>query len=324
MIKLKLGFLPRKNILSVDIGAYEIKIVQGRETKNSVIIDSYFSILTPKGSYEKGKIKDGDLIYNKIHECIKNKKIKTSNTYLTINNSFIITREIMVPKLEHDEIRSFLNFQIENYIPKNIENYILQFKIIDIVFDSDVEKYNILLIAIPKDIIESHFNILEKLDLNPLVLDYQPNCISKVIKNNDLINDKYSTIDLTFAAIDIGFDSTKVSIIKDSVIQVSRVVEIGGKYIDKILEESLDFNNLNENIKRIFKYYITRDKNNKIDMILLFGGYSNIKGISDLYLKEFNIPTIKLESFSNIDFDGEVSKYINSIGGLMRTKEVIL
>lgn len=355
---MNLPFLPNGKILSIDIGAYEIKLIEGQETKNGLIIDSFSNILTPKGSYYNGEIMNKGLISSTIKKGLKNKNIKVKNTYLTINNSFIITREIVIPKVAPNEIKNIIKFQLEDYIPKNPENYIVQFKIIDTVYQDNLENYHILIIAVPKDIVKSHFEIIKDLDLNPLVLDYQPNSLSKIIRKNEIINDSYPTRGLTFAAIDLGYDSTKISIIKDGVIQVSRLIKIGGEYIDenilsvfKYTYEELEeqkkridninqigeeysrsnritniikssFENLNEKIEMVFKYYLTREVNNEINMILLLGGFANIKGLPNFYSKYFNIPSIKLESFNNIKFDGEISKYINSIGALIRTKEV--
>ena len=355
---MNLPFLPKRKILSIDIGSFQIKAVEGKATKKGIIIDNYFSIPTPKDAYNDGEIEDRDLIHYVLDEGLKKNKIKSKNVYLTINSSSIITRELIIPKVEYEEIENILSFQLEDYIPINPENYIVQFKIIGSVYEGDIEKLKLLLIAIPKEIVESHYRLLKDLDLNPVVLDYQPNSIAKIIKYNGLINDTYTTENITFVAIDIGYDSTKVSIIKNGIIQVSRVVEIAGKYIDQNIlnffeynQEELEekkrviddinhvdeeysdysrlidiiknsFQSLNEKIEIIFRYYLTRETNNKINMILLFGGCANINGIANLYSNYFNIPSIKVESFNNVYFSGDLSKYINSIGSIIRTTEV--
>jgi type IV pilus assembly protein PilM len=355
---LNLSFLPKKKILSLDIGSYEIKVVEGKETKKGIIIDNYFTIPMPKGAYRNGKIVDKDLIHYVLKEKLKENKVKSKDTYLTINSSSILTRDVIIPKVDYEEIDDILKFQLEDYIPMNPESYIVQFKIIGHVYRKDIEKLNILLIAIPKDIVESHYKLLKDLELNPLVLDYQPNSMAKLIKYNGIINDNYATEDITFAGIDIGYDNTKVTIVKNGIIQVARIVEIGGKYIDQNIlnfceynQEELEqmkkeikninqieeeysehnrminimknsFESLNEKIDIIFRYYLTREINNKINMILLFGGNANINGISNLFSNYFNIPSIKVESFNNLDFNGEISKYVNPIGSIFRTVEV--
>lgn len=346
--------LPRKKVLSIDIGSYEIKVVEGKETKNGVKVDNYFSILTPEDAYMDGEILDKDLIYYVLNEKIKNKKIRTKDVYLTINSSSIITREVTIPKVEEEEIENILKFQIEEYIPMESKDYVVQYKIIGNIYEDNVEKLNMLLIAIPQNIIESHFQLIKDLNLNPLVLDYQPNSIAKIIKTNSFINNTYPTENITFAAVDLGYSNTKVSIIQNGVIIVSRIVEMGIKHVDqnilnffdytfeeleekkleivdisRIEEEYDDSNrlvnivrnsieNLNDRIDIVFRYYLSREIDNKINIILLYGGGANIGGLPSLFSNYFDIPTIKVESFDNIVFSGNMSKYINSIGSIIR------
>ena len=178
---MNISFIPKKKILSLDIGSYQIKAVEGKETKKGIIIDNYFTISTPKGSYNNGEIVDKDLIQYVLNEEFKKNKIKSKDVYLTINSPSIITREVVIPKVKDKEIENVLGFQLEDYVPMNPENYIVQFKIIGPIYEDDIEKLNILLIAIPKEIVEDHYHLLKSLDLNPLVLDYQPNSIAKLI-----------------------------------------------------------------------------------------------------------------------------------------------
>ena len=352
---MKLSFLPKRKILSLDIGAYEIKVVEGRFSRNGIIINNYFTIDMPENAYNDGIIVDRDLVYYVLEEGIRANQTKSRNTYATINSSSIITREVIIPRVDYEEIENILEFQLDDYIPMNPENYIVQFKIIDVIYQDDIEKLKILLIAIPKEIIEGYHKLLIDLNLNPLILDYQPNSIAKLTEFNGFINDIYPTAGVTIAAIDIGYDSTKVSIIRDGIVQVSRVVEIAGRYIDQnilsfsnlakdelelVKQEIKDINHidrnyskddyvvnsirnalgeLNEKINFIFKYYLTREMNNKIDIIILFGGYADIGGIDNFYSNYFNIPSIKIKNLNNVHFDGKLSTYINPIGSIIRT-----
>lgn len=348
------SLFPKRKVLSLDIGSYQIKGIVGKDTKKGIVIDDYFTILTPKGAYNDGKIVDKDLIHYVIDEELKKNRIKTKDTYLTINSSEIIVREVIIPKVEPEEIENVLSFQVEDYIPVNPENYIVQFKPIGSIYEDDIEKLSILLIGIPKEIVETHLQLLKDLGLNPLILDYQPNSIGKLLEYNNLINDDYLTENITFATIDIGYEGTKVSIIKNGIIYVSRVIEIGSKYIDQSILNFLEygeteieeikknfgnmdqlseenpehnsvsnmiknvFNTLNERIEIVFRYYLSRESENQIDMILLYGGNGNYNGLDNFYSNYFNIPSIKIQSMDNLVFDGKIYEYMNPIGALIR------
>ncbi len=86
---------------------------------------------------------------------------------------------------------------------------------------------------------------------------------------------------------------------------ISRIEE---KYDDynrlvNIIKNSID--NLNDRIDIVFRYYLSREIDNKINIILLYGGGgANIGGLPSLFSNYFDIPTIKVESFDNIVFQG--------------------
>lgn len=346
--------LPRRQrVLAMDIGAHSIKIVEGRETKKGLLVNKFFTMDTPTEAVKDGVILDKDLLHYVISEELKKKKIKTKNTYITINSSKIITRELSLPKVEVEEIDGLLSFQIEDYIPVSIDGYVFQYKLLDTYYEDDMEKMDLLIIAIPKEIVEDYFDLLKGLGLNPLVMDYQPNSIAKLIDYNDLINNIFSTEDITFAIIDIGYDSTKISIVKNGNILVSRIVEIGGSYMDQSIlnfnemsmEEleyvKLDIEDINraeqdndhssvlniikasvvllsEQIEMIFRYYLSRKTDNTINYILLIGGIANINGLDSMFTNIFDIPTLSIDSLDKVDFKGNFSYYANAIGSIIR------
>jgi type IV pilus assembly protein PilM len=318
----KFNRLYGRKVLSMDIGSFETKIVEGRYTKRGIVVYDYFTVPTPENSYMDGEILDRELIYYTLRQELKNRNIKTKNVYFTINSSSIITREIIIPKVDRKEIEGLLKFQIKEYIPTDSENYIVQFKIIDTIYEEDIEKLNILLIAIPKNIIEEHFQLIKDLDLHPKVLDYQPNSVAKIINYNFFINEIYPIENVTFAAIDLGYSSTKITIIKNDGIMVSRIVAMGTKDVKENILVKQSIQKLNDKIDMVFRYYLSREIDNTIDMILLYGGGSAINGISSTFSDHFNIPSILIKSLNNIKFDGEFNKYINSLGAIIRTTEV--
>lgn len=352
-----LSFSEKQRVIALDIGAYNIKVVEGKENKKGVIIDKYFTIRTPTGVLEDGSIVDKNLLHYIISEELKKKKVKTKNVYLTVNSSKILTREITIPKVDEDDIESFLKFQIEEYIPVSMDKYIIQHKVLETFYEDNIEKMNLLIIAIPKDMVEDYFDLLKSLNLNPLVMDYQPNSIAKLIQYSSLINNTYPTEDITFANIDIGYDSTKISIIKNGNILVSRIIEVGGSYIDQSIlnfneitmeeveDEKLKIEDINradkdsnrhtvtdiirtsmillsEKIEMIFRFYLSRRPDNNINIILITGGASNINGLDNMFSNIFNIPAISIKTLDNVDFKGNFSDYANSIGTIIRTSGV--
>jgi len=354
---LKLPFF-NKSILSIDLGTYETKIIEAKRNNNIIQVNKAFSLMTPESSYEDGRIKNDLSLKEAIREGLKEYNIASRTAYLTIKSTSIITREIPFPLVEPKEIGSMLKFQLAEYLPMDISRYKTQHKVLGRIFDGEKEKLNVLIFAIPKDIIDKHYFLLSELDLKPEILDYQSNSISKLIKYTDAFNDGILVSDKVVVTIDLGHSNTNVSIIKNGKLQTSRTIEIGGKDIDENIKNLFDFtkdellenklkisdvsvinneytdqNRLNNVIKNtieniidkidnIIKYYISKEIENEIHMILLYGGLSRIKGVDKIFGNYFNIDTVILSDVDEVSIQTSPYKYFNCLSTLLRDEEV--
>lgn len=343
-----------KRHISMDLGAREIKIVEGKATKKNIFINNKINIELPKDIYFDGMILNIDQLSYYLRTALKENKITSNLVTLVINSSNIITREIVLPKVSDEEIESILKYQIEDYIPIEPEDYLFQHTHLGSVFEDGVEKLNLLLIAIPKTMVESHLNLIHNIGLKPYILDFQGNALNKLFYYNDALNGANSTKDHTIASIDMGYSNTKVNITLNGSLKVSRVINVGAAQWIKDIQMRMDMDEeeiLNqikdieineddtehsamiqslsnilgqilEGIDMVFKYYNTRDMGNKIDFILLQGGFSKINGLEDRYKDFFNMNTIKLHSLDKIKGNEDMGVYSNAIGGLIRLDEV--
>lgn len=347
-----------KKHISIDIGAREIKVVEGKVTKKSLVIQDAFTIKIPKDIYLDGVILSMDQLSYLLKTALKDRKIVSSMATIVVNSSNIITREISLPKVSDSEIESILKYQVEDYIPIEPKYYVFQYIHLGSIYVDGVELLDLLLIAIPKSMVESHLNLINNIGFKPKVMDFQGHAISKLFNYNDMFNEYNLSKDKAIASIDIGHDSTKVNIILNGVLKVSRVINTGFSYLindiqmnldiseeevlDKIKEIDLSeeanlvdidnnflINSINntlsiilDGVDLVIKYYNTRDRSNAIDYIVLQGGLSNINSLESRFNRFFNIDTIKLHSFDRIKRNEDIGVYSNAIGGLIRLDEV--
>lgn len=349
-------FKSRKT-LSLDLGSSEIKVVEGRFSKKGIDVISKFSLDLPKGIYEDGVIHNFHQLGEILESGFKERRVSTDNVNGVINSSQIITREITMPKVPEKEIEAILSYQMEDYIPIRPEDYIVQCIILDTIYDDSVEKYNLLLVGIPKEIVESHLKLFENLNLKGNVLDFQGNAITKLVNHGKTINGKHSLDDKIVALVDIGYTNTKLSLIEDGNIKITRILDLGiGESLEDIKRDlSLDKQGLNsllknlslsadydqaaqeyiakerimtslrtlvDNVEMVFRYYRTRHMSNNIDLILLQGGILGLEGIDNIFNDYFGTETIKFESIDSVNLDEPMWKYGNAIGGLIRMNEV--
>ena len=168
----------------------------------------------PPNAYVNGKILNKNALVKLIRDKLSENKIKTATTHAIISSSEILIREIIIPKVSQEEIKSVVNYQIADYLPIKIEEYAVQYLIQGNIFEGDTEKIKILLLAIPKDMVFSHLELLESAGLKPAILDYQGNSMAKLLDFNDNINQKYPVQDLAIASIDMGIRIPKLPLLK--------------------------------------------------------------------------------------------------------------
>lgn len=343
-------------LVSLDIGSSDIKIVEGQVKGGKLKIYNMRKIKSPEDIIQDGELFNEESILLKLKEEMKTSRVRTKNIALVSSSSTIISREIIVPYVENnEELKTLVNYEIEQFLAINLNNYVIQFMRLEEVIVDEVRKEKIFTIIYPKNLIESYRNLAEKLLLNPYALDISNNSIRKLssiadIYNVDLINKEESILYL-----DLGYKSVDLSIVNNNNLEFIRVMPIGGIEIDKFIadlngismEEAEEIkktqvevgkhrkeNQLNdgvveviegwlEDLNRIIQFYTNKSNGKKISHIYLYGGTSKLRGIDEYVSLKTGIETTKIITANNIEFSKNVNtttieEYVNALGALVR------
>lgn len=338
----------QKKILSIDIGSQNIKIVSGKYNKNKVFIDKLIMTETPLHCIEDGNIIDRNKLNDAIKDVLDMNGIKAKDIIFTTNSTDIINREILVPKVDGEELDTMVQFEIHQYLPIVMEDYIVQYNVLEevkeeISSEGIANKLKILVVTYPKRMAESYLKLAEDLKLNPQALDVNFNTVSKLFKNNFDINGEILIKEHTVAAIDMGEEKISVNILCNGKMVFSRIISSGGIVIDRNIARSFDINleeaekrkkefcdlleektiekmeELNAVIKetvdgwideigRILQFYRNKNIGNKIDRVFIYGGVSRLKGLAGYMEKHLNTQVSNINSMSNIELSKDVIK----------------
>ena len=264
-----------RKMLSIDIGSQYIKIALGNWRKSSVYIDKLIMTETPLHCIEDGNIIDNEKLSLAIREVLEMGNVKIKSTHFTTNSTDIINREIIVPEAEEDELDTLVQFEIRQYLPIIIDDYIIQHNVLEQVkeetTENSINKLRMLVVTYPRRIAEEYLKLAEELKLKPEVLDVNFNAVSKLFQNGVEINSEiYSAgkitpdieigeynispvnkyfIGETIAAIDMGAEKISVNIFCGGKMDFSRNIASGGIDIDRNITRHFDIN-LDEAEKR--------------------------------------------------------------------------
>lgn len=353
----KKGRLKEKSrpVLSIDLGTNFIKVAEGKYQKDKLNLNKVVQIPTPEGCIADGKIINAQAIIDVLSFLIKENSIRAKDVIFTTNSSSIINRDILIPVVQEEEMETVIRYEIQQYLPINLDDYIIQFIVLDEIVDDTGAKLKINVTSFPERMANTYYNVVNALELNPYALDVTYNSINKLANYSKYTSNNGQIIGGTVAFVDMGATSINVAIFKNGKLDFTRMIKSGGDNIDYALSQSLnmsiksteslkikdgdllrnseeDILNLTirksvddilEELERILQFYSNKS-NTTIDKIYIYGGTSNLKNI-ELYIKnKLNISVENIEDIPNIDFTSKdlinenLGQYLNAISAIIR------
>ncbi len=347
----------RKNMLGLEIGSSGIKLVQSDIIKGELIVKKVDLSALPDNIYVDGEITNLEVLAKTIKATLKKNKIRAKDCYCCVNSQQIITREVSVPNLNKENLQDMAKFEVEQYLPIEMDNYEVQSLIIKELEIDDKPVADMLVTAFPKRLIAQLQEVIAMCNLRPVVLDTQANAFGKFVERQKKINGNDYHRDSISAFIDLGYESINVHIFHKGKFRFSRILSYGAKDLDTNISKFLDIdldearrrkmnihninysvNELSEDAKlinvvkstlsswfdeinKVFRYYGSRSTgNNKVEYIYIYGGLSNIEGITDFIESIFKVPTDKVRKVSDVDFHPttDIVEVLNTLGVFYR------
>lgn len=250
-----------KEVVSIDIGQHTTKIVTGIREKDFIGLTHAISFPTPSDSYERGRIKNMSELKSVIEKILQELNIKTRLALCSVESGEMVTREVMVPSGSNDDILKMINYEIQQYMPVTLSEYMVLPKILKQVNDNGVSKVHALVTAVPNEVVYSFYDLFKFLNLKPVVFDTQSNAIDKLMSSDTGFNNDPNHADMSYAVLEIGYSHSNVSIFKDGKYLFSRLINQGAQSIDQNL---VRFLNISIEEAQRYKHSIS-DLNQHID-----------------------------------------------------------
>lgn len=329
-----------KNCMSIDFGDKFMKVVVGEYKNNQMKISHMFIKELRSGVWSSGKIQNFDEIKLIIKDLIDKNNLKVKNIVFTINSIDVIEQELELPIVSAEDRKNLIQYEMQEFIPEEIDDYFLQHKVISEKIIGDEKKNIILVAAMPKIMAEDYYNLSKSLELQPLSLDIHSNSITNLLKLNSYNQAGDEFNEKNFLVLDIGYKDIEAFVIEKGNYKFTRTIYSGINDFERILStnKSIDLEEFNisdvfslgsieideelnywgAEIKKIVNYYESLEHKN-IDSILLYGGGSLLKSIGTELEDRINIKIkiIELNNFIDVEDNANIPIYMNAFGGLI-------
>jgi type IV pilus assembly protein PilM len=328
------------NIISIDIGSKNIKLIEGRSDKNSLLIKKAVKVLTPLTAVSEGHIKDYEGVRNILRQALTSNGIRTKNAVFNINTTSMITRTVELPILKnHDEIVQMIRYELEQFLPVVLDEYKIVYRIIKTYTEDNIKKGSYLIYAVPTKLINDYSRLADDLGLRLSSIDLSFNALEKVFTLGRIINGQKIEKDKAYYVLELGHKSIIFNVMYNGNNLFTRLINLGGADLDVTIENmfdvntekaikikhkfaNLDINEIETNeeasvnnvitttvgewlteIRRIIQYFESRNKDTVIDGMFLFGGSSQIKNIGQHFKENLGINAVVVSDISGFSLN---------------------
>jgi len=336
---LRFPFGPNR-FLGVDIGTTAIKLSE-IHFHNGVFHLAAYGILTNYGHLER--VNDAiqtssfkiveDNTSKLLEMVIKKSKINVNNVVMSIPAFSSFTTAIDFPMIPAKEIAQAIPFQAKQYVPIPISEVVLDWQIIE----EAPGRLQVLLIAVPKDIINRYVKLAKLARLNINAIELESISLARCLMSND---------PTPTVIVDIGGRVTSFTIVDKTTVRLTTSIDSGGGDLTQVISSGLSIDPFRaEEIKKAYGLkpppgqevvanmmmpmldvirteaertmaIYTRKTGQAVSQMIVTGGSANMPGLIEYYAKDMKIKVIKGDPFElgYISYSAQLAPVIKDIG----------
>lgn len=324
----KLNFYRDEPLFGLDIGYSNIKVMQLEQMGGKGLrAVGYGFAPYPPDSIVNGIISKHDALAKCLHELVNKHlvgAITTNRVACTVPTSRTFSRLVKLPLMDDEKLAEAVRLETEQYIPVRPENLYIDY---EVVFRAP-DGIELLVVATPRNIIDSYMKFLASVGLEPVALEPTMNACSRLFSITEpthnqpsiLVDFGSATTDLAVfdrtifvnSIIPVGSDNVTAMISKYLKVDTEQAYQIKNKQgleagenqalIKEAVEPMLE--NLVREIRKIMRYHDERTGRGRptISQIITLGGGSLMPGLSKFLWDQLQMPVHMLDPWNKIDF----------------------
>src|SRR5207249_4281379 len=156
-----------RQLVGLDIGSSSIKAVELKSTKAGYELVSFGMEALAPDTVVDGAIMDAPQVANAISKIFDAQRVKTKNVATSVSGHSVIVKRVPLPLMTEDELYDRIPSEASQHIPFDIADVNLSYQLLESM-DSQMD---VLLVAVKKDKILNHTNVLAQAGKTPVVVD---------------------------------------------------------------------------------------------------------------------------------------------------------
>jgi type IV pilus assembly protein PilM len=287
-----------KSLIGLDIGSSSVKAVELKKAKDGYELVSFGLEPLSQDTVVDGAIMDAPSVAEKIISIFDGQKIKVKDVATSVSGHSVIVKRVSMPLMTEEELYDRIQAEASQHIPFDIADVNLSHQLLE----ATENQMDVLLVAVKKDKILNHTNVLAQAGKVPEVV----------------------------ALRNIGASVMNINIIRGWTPLFTRDVSVGGNQYTDALQKELDLSfedaeklkmggtlaGVSEEqrtailrsvsdilileIQKTFDFFRATASGENIRRIVVAGGTARVPGLLDLLKEEFAMPVEELYPFRKV------------------------
>lgn len=224
--------------VGIELTSERINIARLKKHGQKLKLQTLITAEIPEGVFEEGQIIDSSTMAEIIQSTLAENKIKVSRAATAVPGR-AVARVIPVPaELDDNELREMvLNQEASLYLPFPRDEADVDYQKLGFFVDEDgIEKVQVLLVAVKKEITDSYAETFAQAGISLSVLETSSFALIRTIREQL----RQFTSQEAVAIVDIQCESTEISIVVDGIPHFSRTVPLGTSQIQSALSRAMN------------------------------------------------------------------------------------
>tara|TARA_Y100000310_G_scaffold85265_2_gene82112 strand:+ start:2273 stop:3334 length:1062 start_codon:yes stop_codon:yes gene_type:complete len=331
-----------KSFLGVDIGTSAIKVVEISRWGNRRKLENYGEINAkviyqkPFRTFDKSTLTvSSEDTARAILAVLEESNIKTKEVIFSIPDFSSFFTWFELPSMTKEELGQAVEYEARQHIPLPLSDVTLDWQLIGNKSPNKKDNpFKILLVAVPNEVISQYQEIASMAQLKLKSLEAEVFGLVRAISNKDHKE--------TVILVDIGSQSTTISIIDKKVLKISHSFDVAGNELTAVLSKGLSIDYkaaedqkksqgllvsekpvrkillplvdliINE-IKTISKNY-QESGGGESQKVILAGGTALLSGLSNYFSEQLKKPVEIINPFSDIFYPPILEETLKKMG----------
>ncbi len=227
--------------VGLDVSDAAVSAMELVRRKRALAVGRFGRRALPRGSIAGGYVHDKDAVVEELRKLKDELGLDFVNASLSEENAYLFKTNI--PRVGRKEIRSALEFKLEENVPIAASDAIFDYSIITQAGHESSDHLDVSVTVLPKKVVEVYTGLLDAAGLIPLSFEIEAQAISRAVipqGNRD-----------THLIMNIGESKTGLFIVSDEVVHFTSTVGVGGVHLTEAIARHLSVSTLEaESIKR--------------------------------------------------------------------------